>query len=188
MIKINGCEKEYTLDLNKTNECHNELKVESAYGWMVYMISAKDVYAGHHGPSTLYIDVNLVKQKDDFYIYLIDTNKDMFKIKVLHNEEMSREKNYIFKLGKYTIDNDTISFNVTSKENGKNEPWSIVFDGYPLEYEIVKQKTKATVKLKSKILIDYIGKLIIKQDNSGKELPIKMYHKTDGTTEKIEAG
>lgn len=196
MITINGAEKEYILDFDKHPDMNGvPLVVSSVYGdnkssWKIYMVTNHDehVDVSRMGPDNLVVTVDLEKLKDKFYIYLVNFRKESAKITVMPNIEMSREKVYSFSIGKYAIDGNSVSFNVTSKVNGKNHPWEVSYSGDPLSYKIDKLKTKASITLESNLEMDFVSTIRLRQDRSGKVVTMRIYHNKDGSIDMVEAG
>lgn len=187
MISINGQSGTYVLDLNESTSNYNTVTVDSTSSWNLYMNTRPDLYVKQKGPNTLVFDIDLTKLKEEFQVYLKNLSKEYLKIVVLPNKELSRDRDYVFKLGKYTFEGDKATINVISKENGVNEPWTITQDGYPLAYEIKRTKTKAEFELNAKLAIPYDGTVIFTQDNSGKTIKIRISHDVDGTIQEIKA-
>ena len=192
MISINGIENTYVIDLNESTDEVYTLSVDSFMGkisipWNVSSISdIENISASLSSNSTLKIDVNINELKKDGVIVLKNLRKERINIILKHNIEASREKVYEFKLGKHTIDGKSITFNIISKENGKNEPWSIVYDGKPISYSINKTKTKVTFTLSMILATEFVSHIVLQQDNSGKEIEIKLKHVDSNSVELIK--
>ena len=69
----------------------------------------------------IFIKVNKKKLTKEGLILLKDLRKNEYKITLKPDYESFRERNYIFKLGKHNISGNSITFNITSKENGNYE-------------------------------------------------------------------
>jgi len=68
----------------------------------------------------------------------------------------------------------------------KNEPWSIVYDGKPISYSINKTKTKVTFTLSMILATEFVSHIVLQQDNSGKEIEIKLKHVDSNSVELIK--
>lgn len=194
MLSVENKVGEYILDLNNTTENRSTLRVFSSDNgrpvrWSVYRVSDPNVTVGADGPNRLYVEVDLMTLKNDFFIILRNMKNEYVRVVVKHNIEMSREKKYIFKVGKVFVnDGGVIVVNVLSKENGKFEPWHVSYKGEPLEYEFKERKSKVSILPKTTTNSDFVNAIVLTQDNSGKELRVLLKHKSDGTVEIEKAG
>ena len=191
MITIEGQHDSYILDLNNSMESHRELYINSYFdgtsvSWIVDYVSTPIVIVHPFSENGISIDVNLEKLKEDGYIYLRNLMNDRFVIILKPNLEASRDKNYIFKLGKNTINDKTISINVISKENGKTEPWSIVRDGQPISYNISTTKTKITIELTMILSVEFTSSFELIQNNSNKTIKFGLKHADSNSVELVE--
>jgi len=188
MIKINGVEKIYVIDLNEPDYSEEILlKIDSQYTCIVsYVTDSNAIKAKIVKSNMLLINVDIESVKKDCYIAIQNIRREMIKILIKPNLEVLREKKYVFKLGKHYISGKTITFNVISKENGKEEPWSVEYDGEPMSYIIDKKKNKISFTLTSTIFSEIISKIILKQDKSDKTIEINLYHKDSNSVELYE--
>ena len=175
--------------MDKSDETVYTLNVESTYNglkslWGVEMITDPNyIQAKPYMSSHLQVEVDLEKIKKEEYIILKNSRKERIKVLIKPNLEASREKNYLFKLGKSSISSDTVSFNVISKENGKNVPWDVTYSGQPISYEITKLKTKLSLKLNSVIYTQCNSLVELTQKKSNKVIKIYLVHKDSNSVE-----
>lgn len=191
MISINGKSKRYILDLNTSTDSHRELIVDSSINgsritWVISYISDPILDVHSFSSNKLSIDTNLKELKKEEFIILKNIKKEEIIIIVKPNIEMSRERNYTFKLGKSTISGKTITINIVSKENGTTEPWEIVRHGEPISYEISKTKTKLTITLTAILASEIITNFELQQTNSGKIVTFQLKHKDNDSVELIK--
>lgn len=184
MISISGFEKTYVIDLNESTDEVYTLSVDSNVPWNISYVSNLDlIHAKLFSRKGLKINVDIRRLKEDGLIILKNLKKETISILLKPNIEESRERVYTFKLGKHSISGKTISFNVISKENGKTEPWSIIRDGLPINYNINKTKTKLSLTLSMILATEFISRILLRQDNSGKEIEIKLKHTDSDSVE-----
>ena len=191
MISINGKSEEYMLDLNTSIDSHRELIVDSSVNgsritWVVSYVSNPILDVHSFSSNKLSIDTNLKELKNEEFIILKNIKKEQIVIIVKPNIEMSRERNYTFKLGKSTISGKTITINIVSKENGNTEPWEIIRHGEPISYEISKTKTKLTITLTAILASEIITNFELQQTNSGKIVTFQLKHKDNDSVELIK--
>lgn len=183
MLTIEGQSNTYTLDLNDSNDSYRELLVNSSTSWIISQVSSEFISAYSFYGNSLGINADLKNIKKDCYIVLSNLAKERMIITVKPNIEMSRDKNYTFKLGKYAVSGNSITINVVSKENGKTEPWSIVTAGSPISYNISKLKTKLSLTLDMILGKEVKSLFEIVQDNSGKTIKFTLFHKDNDSVE-----
>ena len=183
MISINGIENTYVIDLNESIDGVYSLSVDSL-PWNIDYISNNEMirafqYSGHF----LKIIVDLVGLKEDGLIILKNLKKEKISIVLKPNLTESREREYTFKLCKISIDGKSITFNVISKENGKNVPWIVLHNGTPIGYLINKTKTKVTFTLSMILGTEVISHISLKQDESDKIIEIQLKHVNSNSVE-----
>lgn len=177
MISINGIENQYVIDLSESAESKYILSTDSNKSINITYVSDKDaIYAYIFGRNNISIDVDKRKLKKDGIIILKDLRKNTYKIILKPDYESFRERNYTFKLGKYSVSGKSITFNVISKENNINEPWSIDTSMSPVSYDVDKKKTKVTLIISMMLATEIMSTVVLRQDNSGKEIRIKLKH------------
>jgi hypothetical protein len=161
--------------------------LNSSYPCTIFYVSDKDVLnVSLVSSNKVVIGIDLPNLKQDGIIILKDIRNERFVIRLKPNLEAIREKKYIFKLGKNSVDGKTITFNVISKENGSNEPWSVSYSGEPISYDIEKLKTKLSLTIKSELYNEFISLIKLRQDNSGKEISIRLKHENSNSVELYE--
>ena len=73
-----------------------------------------------------------------------------------------------------------------NQENGVNEPWSVFTDMSPVSYNVDKKKTKVTLTLTMELATESMSTVVLRQDNSGKEIKIKLKHADSNSVELIK--
>lgn len=191
MISISGKTNEYTLDLNEYPYGHNELEIDSSIDgfpitWGIYYISTPVIEAHSVYGNKLFLNIDLKNLKENGTIILRNTSHERITITVIPNIEETREKNYIFKLGKSTVSGKTITINIVSKENGKTEPWEITRNGSPIGYNISQTKTKLIIELNSILASEFTSNFELLQTNSGKRINFQLKHVDNNSVELIK--
>ena len=105
MIKINGTKDEYIIDLNESADGIYYLSVDSTSPCNISFVSdmnAMDVMIV--GSNVLNINVDMPNLKKEGTIILHNLRRERLVIKLKPNLEAIRERVYVFKLGKYSID------------------------------------------------------------------------------------
>jgi len=184
MISINGNEKEFALDLNQSTQTVYELNVlsvdenDSKLPWKYDFISSPNISLEPVGLSDLRMKFNLSEIKSDEYFTLINSRKETLKVIVKPNIEMSKEKDYRFRISKYSSEGKDLTVKIVSRENGKYTPWHINYDGRPLKYFFTPKAgtgdTEMCISLRSTIYTAGTSMISIKQDNSGLCLQLKL--------------
>ena len=189
MVTVNEKENLYVLDLNETEKNHFELNVKSTKNdfpchWWIDFTSSNDTFnAKANGDNSLILNVNRDDIKKNELIFIKNAYKESVKVMIKPSLESLRVKNYIFKLGKYHIDGNEITFEIISSENGKNIPWDVIYDGKPLEYEIKKSTANISIKLMSILFGETKGVIELSQDKSNNKIKIILSHKDSNTVE-----
>jgi hypothetical protein len=179
-LNLSDEQDEYVLDvLSEENGLHCSWGIDTIVGSRYLNVSTS-------GRDKLEISVNLDKFKKKGLIILKNVIGEKLRIIVLPNLEATREKNYVFKLGKTSVSGKTMTINVISKENGKNIPWEITYDGKPISYDISKLKTKFSVTLTSIPYSELTSLFELTQDKSNKKITIKLFHKDADSIEILE--
>jgi len=193
MINIEGTEGAYTIDFNESESNSRLLKINSIIGkmtipWSVsYNPFPKNVVRITKMPDysmKIEADLSLLK-KENFFI-VTNPRREEIKVFLKPNLELSRERIYIFKLGKSTTSGNSATINVISKENGKLEPWHVEYDGRPLKYDIQTKQNKITVTLLEDLLSSFTSTIVLEQDNSGKQIEFRLKHEDSDSVEVIE--
>lgn len=193
MINIEGTEGAYTIDFNESESNSRLLKINSTIGkmtipWSVsYNPFPKNVVRITKMPDysmKVEADLSLLK-KENFFI-VTNPRREEIKVFLKPNLELSRERIYIFKLGKSTTSGNSATINVISKENGKPEPWHVEYDGRPLKYDIQTKQNKITVTLLEDLLSSFTSTIVLEQDNSGKQIEFRLKHEDSDSVEVIE--
>jgi len=184
MININEISDEYVLDLNKYANGEITLPVNSSLPCNVSFVSDKTlINTSLIASKTLKLSVDTQELKKDGVVVVRNLRKEKIRIIIKPNIKESRERIYVFKLGKHTINEKSITFNVISKENGKTEPWHVSYDGKPISYVIRQTKTKITFTLSTILATEFTSNIQLKQDNSGKVINIKLKHKNNNSVQ-----
>lgn len=185
MLTVNG-EKEYILDLNKSVGDTHILSTDSKNSliFITYVSNRDAIYASVFKKKHILIKIiDFNKLKEDAVVIIQNLKRESIKVVIKPNIEKSRERNYVFKLGKHTVNNKSITLNVISKENGKTEPWHVSYDGKPISYIVSQTKTKITFTLSTILATEFTSNIQLKQDNSGKVINIKLKHKDNNSVE-----
>ncbi len=191
MISISGKTNEYILDLNEYPYGHNEIEINSSIDgfpitWGIYYISTPVIEAHSVYGNKLFLDIDLKKLKTNGTIILRNTSHERITITVIPNVEETREKNYMFKLGKNSVIGKTIAINIVSKENGKTEPWEVIKNGSPIGYNISQTKTKLVIELNSILVNEFTSNFELLQTNSGKKINFYLKHMDNNSVELIK--
>lgn len=187
MISIKGFKNLYVIDLNKSTDGIYKIQIDSSSPCMLSYISDISVIgASIVGSNTLNVNVDMKMLKKTGFIVIHNLKREKIEIKILPNEEKIREHNYMFKLGKSFTSGNSITLNVISKENGINEPWSVAYSGEPISYIIDKKKTKLTLTLSMMLTTKVVSNIVLKQDNSGKEIKFQLRHMDNNSVELIK--
>ena len=184
MININGISNEYVLDLNKYSNGEITLPINSSLPCNIFFVSDKTlINASIIASKTLRLSVDIQALKKDGVVVVQNLRKEKIRITIKPNIKESRERIYVFKLGKHTINEKSITFNVISKEDGKTEPWHVSYDGKPISYVTHQTKNKITFTLSTILATEFTSNIQLKQDNSGKVINIKLKHKDNNSVE-----
>lgn len=183
MIKIDGFESGYTIDLNNSTETNYKVTIDSrddngkVIPWSVLFISNTSITYDKEGIDILYLSFNLEAIKSTEYIIIESYNKEKSRIEVKPNLKESMPKHYTFRLVGYdTSDKDTIKFKVKSECNGEYIKWKCTYDGKPYDYVINKGDNTIEISLKSIPLADIIGLIELEQEKSGMKLSLHLLH------------
>jgi len=187
MISINGIKNEYIIDLSESVDSKYVLSTDSNDSINISYVSNSDaIYAYIFEKNNISIEVDKKKLTKEGVIILKDLRKNIYKIILKPDYESFRERNYVFNLGKHSISGKSITFNVVSKENGVNEPWSVLTDMSPVSYNVDKKKTKVTLTLTMELATESMSTVVLRQDNSGKKIKIKLKHADSNSVELIK--
>lgn len=186
-MTIDGIQDEYIVDLNESADGIVSLKINTMMPCTIAHVSDYEVISARIiSSNNLHINVDMPNLKNDGIILVRNLKGEKIVIRLKPNLEAIRERNYIFKLGKYSVDGKSATFNVISKENGINEPWSIVYGGEPIHYEVNKTKTRVAFTIDMELANEFISTIILGQDNSGKEITIRLKHNNSESVEVFE--
>ena len=183
MIKIEGTEAIYELDLNKSINKEYILTIDSRdengiiIPWAVMLSSNQTVYYNEEGIDKLHLVFDLTLIRKEEYILIENYKKEKIKIIIKPNLKEIEEKKYVFSAKKYDIlDINKIKIYVNSKVNGSFAEWKCSYNGKPLVYNITMKKTYIILDLKSIPLGDINGYIELKQEKSNKKINIKLNH------------
>lgn len=187
MISINGIKNEYIIDLSESVDSKYVLSTDFNDSINISYVSNSDaIYAYIFEKNNISIEVDKKRLTKEGIIILKDLRKNTYKIILKPYYESFRERNYVFNLGKYSISGKSITFNVVSKENNINEPWSVLTDMSPVSYNVDKKKTKVSLTLTMELATESMSTVVLRQDNSGKEIKIKLKHVDSNSVELIK--
>lgn len=193
-IKINDeiIQDSYTLNLNEEEGDEFTFEVVSAdekghsYRWALdYNADPNNIKTVYKYPNKFDLSVDIVSFKEESFIKLRNANGDEFILFIQPNEEASREKEYTFKISKHTLEDNTHTFNVISKEKKYKLDWNVTYKGEPLPLDIVKNGNKLIVTFTDDMRFEYKGYVVIEQEESGNILKLLLQAHTDGTIEYI---
>ena len=196
MIKIDGFENEYVLDLNLVPEDEHEITVISEdengrkISWGIDIISLEEITAIAHSEDKLSIYLDAKSLNKDGIILLRNYNKEKIIIKIIHNEELSKPKKYKFRISKKSSSDRKVSIRILSKENDKETSWTCTYDGKPLNYNINPMHSDKSGKVEIElldILFSTIDTIIeFTQDNSGEVVSLRLSQTNDNITIKAD--
>lgn len=186
-MNIDGFQGEYIVDLNESEDGVVSLSINTMLPCTIAHVSDSEVISARIISSNkLIIEVDMPNLKNDGIVLVRNLRREQIAVRLKPNLEAIRERNYIFKLGKYSVEGKSATFNIISKENGINEPWSIVYGGEPIHYEVNKTKTRVTFTIDMELDNEFISTIILGQDNSGKEITIRLRHENSDSVEVFE--
>lgn len=187
MVSISGIGKSYVIDLSESVDNEYALSINANKSINITYVSNKDaIYAYVFKKNKIFIEVNKKKLTKEGLIILKDLRKNEYEITLKPDYEAFRERNYIFKLGKYNTSGNSITLNIISKENGNYEPWSVITNASPISYDVDKKKTKVILTMSMILGTESNGSVILRQDNSGKEIKLKLKHVDNSSVELYE--
>jgi hypothetical protein len=191
MIRINGFEKEFTLDLNKHPYDEHTINIESKgegntnIPWGVEMVSCDLVTAKPGAGNTLNVNVDIDELSDECFILLRNYTKERMKITVIPNTELSAPKTYKFRITKKSTDGRKTRIRILSKENGKEIGWSCTYNGQPYEYSISPMKGDKSgyvdIVLTDELLTTVTSLIEFTQEKSGEVIQLKLRQSNDST-------
>lgn len=133
MIRVEGIEKEYVLDLNEKDGNDFELLVVSKGKdgvkhsmWGIDMKSSDEFTAEVIGKNTLSISTNGICSNE--YLWLRNLSGDKYKIAIIPNNEATNYKTYVFNAT--WMDENNIQ--IESEVNGEPCEWTCTHDAFPL--------------------------------------------------------
>lgn len=193
-LKIDGkiVENEYTLDLNtnsgdtfdfeivSTNNSDSNCRWAITYNADKNSISTERLIFGN-----LRVIVSLKEMTAECFLVIENVNGDRFTLILIPNAEEIRLKEYTFKVGKTTFENSIYTFNIISKELKYKLDWDIIYDGNPLPINVSKTQNKLVVGLLKPLSVDYASEIVLKQQESFKELHLKFRNTNDINVEYI---
>ena len=191
MIKINGFEKEFTLDLNKYPYDEHIINIDSKgegdanIPWGVEMVSCDLVTAKPGAASTLNVNVDIDELSDECFVLLRNYTKERMKITVIPNTELSAPKTYKFRITKKSTDGRKTRVRILSKENGKEIGWSCTYNGQPYDYSISPMKGDKSgyvdIVLTDELLTTVTSLIEFTQEKSGEVIQLKLRQSNDST-------
>ena len=192
MITINGTEKEYVLDLNQSFDTEYALNVNSYYdniflNWDVSFMNGNGFSYTINSIDLLLITIdNLDEFKNESFLILKNNMKETVLLRIIPNKEAIKEKVYTFKVGKIiNSEPNEIQINVTSKMNGKSQPWVVEYWGKPYMLDVSYSKTKLNIISKEREDFEYTFLIIISQEKSKNKINISLKHNSNGIIEII---
>lgn len=192
MITINGTEKEYVLDLNQSFDTEYALNVNSYYdniflNWDVSFMNGNGFSYTINSIDSLLITIdNLDEFKNESFLILKNNMKETVLLRIIPNKEAIKEKVYTFKVGKIINSKpNEIQINVTSKMNGKSQPWVVEYWGKPYMLDVSYSNTKLNIISKEREDFEYTFLIIISQEKSKNKINISLKHNSNGIIEII---
>ena len=192
MITINGIEKEYVLDLNQSFDTEYALNVNSYYdniflNWDVSFMNGNGFSYTINSIDSLLITIdNLDEFKNESFLILKNNMKETVLLRIIPNKEAIKEKVYTFKVGKIINSKpNEIQINVTSKMNGKSQPWVVEYWGKPYMLDVSYSNTKLNIISKEREDFEYTFLIIISQEKSKNKINISLKHNSNGIIEII---
>lgn len=158
MIRVEGFEKEYVLDLNEIDGRETELLVVSKENdgvrhslWGVDTKSSDNIIAEVVGNNTVYVSADTTYICDEEYFWLVNTNKDKYKVRILPSKKVIDEKIYDFEVKcneDYEGESQTEKMlNITSNVNGEELEWECTHNGFPLDFDVIPNKGKGNAEV-----------------------------------------
>lgn len=187
-LKIDGkiVENEYTLDLNTNSGDTFDFEMVSTNGndsncrWAItYNADKNSISTERLIFGNLRVIVSLKEMTIERFLVIENVNGDRFTLILIPNAEEIRPKEYTFKLGKTTFENSIYTFNIISKELKYKLDWDIIYDGNPLPMNVSKTQNKLVVELLKPLSVDYTSEVVLRQQESFKELHLK-FKNTNG--------
>lgn len=151
MIRVEGFEKEYTLDLNEIEGNEVELLVVSKDKegirhsmWGVDTKSSDNFNVEIVGNNTLCVSANTPYICGEEFFWLVNTNKDKYKVKILPSKKVTQDKVYEFDAQWLRDYNGGSPFDraiaIKSTVNGEDIEWECSHDGFPLKFDIIPNR------------------------------------------------
>lgn len=176
MIKINGFEKEFTLDLNceSKNEYIFNITSEGVDGtlpWGVELISNGIISATPIGNDSIKVSFELEKLKKDEFVLLRNYEGERIKIVLkplcaITNPEVNK-----FKITKTSVEDGKIKIRILSKTDGDELGWKCTYDGNPLNYSVKPMSNSksgyVTIELIDELFTDISSMFEFKQNITG---------------------
>ena len=195
MIKINGFENKFILDLNVNPVDEHEFTVISKNGneelsWGVELVSLNEISVMKHSGNKLSINLDVNTLNKDGFILLRNYNKERLLVEIIHNEELSREKEYTFKFENEKVEGKKIAIDILSQEESKEMSWACTYDGRPLKYSISPKRSdkseKVEIVLLSPVSNEFKSIIEFTQDKSDKIIKLKLTQNRDNITIKTD--
>ena len=195
MIKINGFENKFILDLNVNPVDEHEFTVISKNGneelsWGVELVSLNEISVMKHSGNKLSINLDVNTLNKDGFILLRNYNKERLLVEIIHNEELSREKEYTFKFENEKVEGKKITIDIVSQEESKEMSWACTYDGRPLKYSISPKRSdkseKVEIVLLSPVSNEFKSIIEFTQDKSDKIIKLKLTQNRDNITIKTD--
>lgn len=189
-LKIDGkiIENEYTLDLNTNSGDTFDFEMVSTNNngsncrWAItYNADMNSISTERLIFCNLRVIISLKEMTIERFLVIENVNGDRFTLILTPNAEEIRSKEYTFKLGKTTFENNVYTFNIISKELKYKLDWDITYDGHPLPINVSKTQNKLVVELLNPLAVDYTSEVVLVQQESFKELHLK-FKNTNGIT------
>lgn len=191
MLKINGFEKEFVLDLNEHPYDEHIINIDSKgegdtnIPWGVEMVSCDLVTAKPSAGNNLAINVDIDELSSECFVLLRNYAKERIKINIIPNTELSTPKMYKFKITKKSTDGRKTRVRILSKENGKEIGWKCTYDGQPYDYSINPMKGDKSgyvdIVLLDKLLITVNSFIEFTQETSGEVIKLRLRQSNDNT-------
>ena len=189
MLQVNKNRGKCILDLNEDKCLEHRFTVTSVddngnnISWGVEYSSSPSIKAHIEGNSELVVEVPLEAIKRDEYVVLLNYKKERTRVVLKPNLEIIRPKTYKFKITSKKINGRQLRIKILSKEGDNEMPWRCTYQGQPLPYEITPLESDkgvhVDIKLIGEILGTYTSVIKFKQNDSNKEITLRLRQSND---------
>lgn len=191
MIRINGFEKEFILDLNEHPYNEHVINIESkgendsSIPWGIEMISSELLTVKPSANNTLNVNVDIEEVSNECFILLRNYAKERIRIVIKPNDILSAPKEYKFRISKKSTDGHKVRIRILSKEKDREIGWKCTYDGQPYNYSISPRRNNKSgyvdIILLDKVLVEFNSLIEFTQESSGEVIQLKLKHSNDST-------